>query len=61
MRNRHPKPPILPRPSRCKRCGGAIRWETAVIEGRRVDSYRCIMCGEEQDEVAVERRRGCAR
>lgn len=60
MQNRHAPPPILPRPSRCKRCGGAIVWNTAVIEGRRVDTYYCLMCGEEQDEEAIERRRGCA-
>jgi hypothetical protein len=58
MKNRHQKPPTLPRPSRCRYCGGAVKWETETTEGRRVDLYRCIMCGRDADQVAVERRRG---
>ncbi len=42
MKNRHSPPPALTRPTRCAICGGAIRWDTAVVEGKRVDTFRCI-------------------
>jgi len=57
LKNRNQPPAPLTNPGRCKRCGGNLKWDTEVIEGIRVDSYRCIMCGEEADEVAMERRR----
>lgn len=58
MQNRHQKPPTLPRPSRCGHCGGAMKWVTETTEHKRLDVHRCIMCGREADQVAVERRRG---
>ncbi len=39
-----------PRPSRCRRCGGAVKWDTIYHEGKRVDSYRCIMCGRSSED-----------
>lgn len=58
MKNRNAHPVPLSRPGRCKTCGGAMKWETEITAGSRVDLYKCIMCGREADQVAVERRRG---
>jgi len=57
MKNRKQKPATLPRPGRCQRCGGAMKWFTETTERTRVDGYRCIMCGEEAEQVAIQRRR----
>lgn len=54
MKNpRAPLPP-LPRPKRCPVCGAAIKWDTVMIGGRRVDEYRCIN-GHGFDREAVGR------
>ena len=55
MKNRHSPRPVLPRPKKCAKCGGAISWQTARIGGKVIDSYRCQNGHSSEDgEVGVE-------
>ena len=54
MIQRNGPKPTLPRPPRCKKCGVAVVWDTAYIQGKRIDSYRCINGHSSEDgEIGV--------